>query len=62
MNTHSTFAVALPVVSTIVMYAVAGRIVTFTGGCVMLRSALRVSVPSHIVSGRASNVTLTLLA
>ena len=45
-------------VSSIVMYAVDGRIVTFTGGSVMLRSALRVSVPSHSVSGRASNVTL----
>ena len=55
-------AAALPVVSFIVMYAVTGRMVTFTGGCVRLRSALRVSVPSHSVSRRASTVILASFA
>ena len=56
------FAAALPVASTIVIYTVTGRMVTFTGGgCVRLRSALRVSVPSHSVSHWASNVKLILL-
>ena len=57
------FAAALPVVSFIVMYAATGRMVTFTdGGCVRLRSALRVSVPSHSLSGRASTVILASFA
>ena len=57
------FAAALPVASSIAMYAVTGRMVTSTdGGCVRLRPALRVSVPSHSVSDRASNVILTLFS
>ena len=56
------FAATLPVASSIVIYAVTGRMVTFTdGSCARLRSALRVSVPSQSVSHRASNVTLILL-
>ena len=40
------YAAALPVASTIAMYAVAGRMLTFTGGCCMkLRVALMNSVP-----------------